>query len=107
MRKNYKVTHFFILQQGLTICHELIHIMGCNIELSSEVNVGTRIEFSVPLPLAEKGHNHVAEELNFNLADLKNCSIRFMSSIPSPYQSIHDLPHSELIRPKSLNVIWL
>lgn len=60
---------------GLTICHELIHIMGGSIELSSEVNVGTRIEFSVSLPLAEKVHNDVAEELNFDLADIQNCRI--------------------------------
>lgn len=60
---------------GLTICHELIQIMGGTIALSSELNVGTRVTFSVPLPLAEKVHNDVAEELNFTLSELQNCRI--------------------------------
>ena len=60
---------------GLTICHELIQIMGGTIALSSELNVGTRVTFSVPLPLAEKVHNDFAEELNFTLSELQNCRI--------------------------------
>jgi two-component system sensor histidine kinase EvgS len=40
---------------GLTICQQLIELMGGSIQLHSEVNVGTTVSFAIPVTLGATG----------------------------------------------------
>lgn len=44
---------------GLTICHELLQLMGGRLELKSEPNVGSRFSFSLLFPRARTAENRL------------------------------------------------
>ncbi len=77
---------------GLTICRQLVELMGGELEVASEPGVGTTFSFTVEFGVAATGHGPAAAPVA--LADLR---VLVVSDNPVNRQTLLDVLHGEAL----------